>query len=196
MGHTLIRLSFPTFCLKLFQSVSHLITYNQPFLFWLLAFYWINSSATVNNWKNIWIFNTFKGSSSSSRSSKFSMPLRMLGEKKYYIGMFFKVDWWEMQQQLYSFLPRLTGTRLSSTAGSMGCTLLVLTLWRNRRTWSIFSSDLGRNGWGAFLDQRDWPSGGGKVRSQFLCFECSSNVKMYNFSRLISASSGCPLESQ
>jgi len=36
--------------------------------------------------------------STSSRSSKFSMPLRMLGEKKYYIGMFFKANWYKAEQ--------------------------------------------------------------------------------------------------
>jgi len=35
---------------------------------------------------------------SSSRASKFSMPLRMLGEKKYYLGMFFKANWYKAEQ--------------------------------------------------------------------------------------------------
>merc|ERR1712080_409676 len=40
-------------------------------------------------------------------ASRFSMPHTSLGEKKYYLGIFFKANWYKQ----------------SSTADSMGCTL-------------------------------------------------------------------------
>ena len=69
-------------------------------------------------------------------ASRFSMPLTSLGEKKYYLGIFFKVQNIpkNVQKGSISTFRRPTGTKQSSIAGSMGCTLPGQFLW-----WIVFN---------------------------------------------------------
>ena len=72
------------------------------------------------------------------------MPLQKLGGKEYYIGIFFKVTLYlqKFKILLMKKIFRQTGTKLSSTAGSMTCILQVSTQQRNRNSWRNTSLDL------------------------------------------------------
>ena len=74
------------------------------------------------------------------------MPLTTLGEKEYYLGIFFKVQRTEVLVSIMRLLGcRPTGTRLSSTVGFMECIWLVLTMKGSRGTWRNTSLALVRN---------------------------------------------------